>query len=274
MSMTEIELISLKKYVSQIDLGTEEAYDILFEAFTQRFPMSMMWFPIKKESCVFRSRNNIFNKDFYQYSDLSYPPSKDIKKYSRANKPNQQVFYASDNYATNLTELLPFWSQNISTGKSFSVTTGIWGLSKSIIVSVIPDVSNERMIPFIEKISELKHNSIIQNYWSYINSFFRTQGFYEQNVYKFTSAFCNALIHNIKQSGNLVDGVLYTSVQDPSGWNIAISPEAFDSIFFLKDVVKHFIQMEGFKNGKPVYNNFRGDVIPHKLDRSLKKIIW
>ncbi len=272
--MTKTELIALKKYVSQIDLSSEEAYDILFEAFTQRFTMSMMWFPIKKESYVFRSRNNNCNEDFCLFSDLSYPQAKDVKTYSRANKPGQQVFYASDNYATNLTELLPFWLKEIPLGESFSVTTGIWGFTKSIIVAVIPDISNERMMPFIEKISELSQESIIKDYWTYINSFFKAQGFYEPSVYKFTSAFCNALLHNLRLSGIQVDGVLYTSVQDPSGWNIATTPESVDSNLFLKDVVKHFIKKNDFKNGKPVYDNLSGAVNPKKLDTSLNKIIW
>jgi len=272
--MNETELISLKKYVSQIDLNSEEAYDILFDAFTQRFPMSMLWFPIKIESYVFRSRNNIGNEDFYQVSDLSYPPEKDVKMYSRANKPGQQIFYASDNYATNFTELLPFWSKDIPLGEPFSVTTGIWGFSKSIMVSVIPDISNERMQPFIEKISEHGQDSIIQDYWSYINSFFKAQGFFEPSVYKFTSAFCNALLHNLRLRGIQAYGVLYTSVQDPSGWNLAITPEAVDSSLFLKDVIKHSIKMNDFRNGKPVYDNFSGAVNPQMLDTSLNKIIW
>ena len=74
----------------------------------------------------------------------------------------------------------------------------------------------------------LKSDNVFKKYWGYINTFFRTQGFYQPNIYKFTSAFCNALLHNSRIMRENIDGILYTSLQDTSGWNLAISSKFVD----------------------------------------------
>lgn len=265
-------LDSLKDIVSYVDLNSEAAYDILFKAFTEQYGMPIFVFIIPKGSFLFRSRNNNGNSNYIKFSDLSFPGVEHIRSYSRCNKPGQQVFYASDSYETTLAELLPLWSKDIPIGELFFVTTGKWKLIEDITVSVIPDFTNERMKIFMSKVPDNKYEYNI-NYWGYINSFFKSPD--DTAIkYKFTSAFCNAMIHNSNLMGNKVEGVLYTSVQDASGWNIAIEPGAAKSKLVLKDVIKHSLKKNGFKNRKAVYDNFSGAISPIAVDEKLERIIW
>jgi len=274
--MKESELNSLKTFVSKINFESETAYDELFRGFTQGFNMPIIFVPIKKESFGYRSRNNLNGKDFCHFNELSYPDKKFITKYSRANKPGQQVFYSSDDFETNITELMPYWSKDLKIGDTFAITTGQWGFKKEIYVSVIPDFTNVRLKTLLDNILDLKRGTTVWEYWEYINSFFRAQGFYQPSIYKFTSAFCNALIHNSQVIDEKVNGILYTSIQNTSGWNLAILPKFVDENLELKSVFKLFLRKQGSTNGKPKYDNFLtpDPVLPKKLDFSSHKIIW
>lgn len=274
--MKKSEIILLKKIISNIVLDSEFAYDELFKKFTQDIGMPLISVPLKQNSYSYRSRNNINNENFLNFSDLTYPLQKYVSRYSRANKPGQQIFYSSDNIDTNITELMPYWSKDLEIGDKFSITVGKWIFKKEINVAIIPDFSNERMMEFLNKLPSLKDGTPEWEYWEFINTFFRVQGFYQPNIYKFTSAFCNALIKNSQIFGASIDGIMYTSVKDPSGWNLAISPKFVDENMELSKVFKLFLSKTGIVNGKPLYNNFQtpDPILPKMLDFDLKKIIW
>ena len=274
--MEESDLISLKSFVSKIDLDSEAAYDELFKGFTQEFDMPIIFIPIKKESYCLRSRNNKAGKDFEDFRDLIYPDKIYITKYSRANKPGQQVFYRSDNIETNITELMPYWSKDMKSGETFAITVSRWIFNEQVYVVCIPDYSNARLMTMLENKIDLKSDPVLREYWEYINLFFRAQGFYQPNVYKFTSAYCNALIHNSQVIKENVDGILYTSIQDSTGWNLAISPKFVDKNLELESVLKIYLRKRGHKNGKPVYDNFLNPepIFPKKLDFESHRIIW
>jgi hypothetical protein len=110
--MKESDLNSLINIISKIDLESETAYDELYDLFTQGFNMPIIIVPLKKRSICYRSRN-YHNEEYYEsFRYLIYPDKKFILKYSRANKPRQQVFYCSDSFETTIAELLPFWSKD------------------------------------------------------------------------------------------------------------------------------------------------------------------
>lgn len=276
--MKKSELISLKDTVSKINFNLQTAYAELFRVFTQDFNMPIVFFPIKKESYGFRSRNNVNRKNFCKFNELSYPDKKFITKFSRANKPGQQLFYISDNFITTIAELMPYWSKDLNVGDIFPVTVGQWYLKKAIYVACIPDYNNDRLKSILEKkLLDLKQGTIVWEYWEYINSFFRSQGFYQPNIYKFTSAFCNAIIHNSQIMGENIDGILYTSTQYTAGWNLAIFPKFVDEYLELKSVFKLHIRKQGFSaDGKPIYDNFKNPepVFPKEIDFLKQKIIW
>lgn len=276
--MDDSELISLKNYISKINLESETAYEEIFCAFTQGFNMPIIFFPLKKESICYRSRNNKDEKDYENFSDLSYPDKKYILDYSRANKPLQQVFYCSDSFGTTLTELLPSWSKDFEIGESFAVTIGEWNFTSEITVACIPDFDNVRLMKLLYNKIDFKNDTSLMKYWEFINTFFRAQGLHQPNVYKFTSAFCNALMSNAQVKGVNIDGIMYTSIQDLTlqGWNLAISPKFVDDNLKLNKVSKFILRKSDYKNGMPTYdNNLNPEPVFAKiLDYKSEKILW
>jgi hypothetical protein len=272
--MEKSDIFSLQEFIGKIDLNSDHAYNKLIKAFTNKFIMPLIFMPLKKSSYTFRSRTNINGEDFLSYDDISYPDEKYVTKYSRANIPQQIMFYSSDNFHTSLAELLPFGEHIIYPGQTLNVTTGLWEFEEQIFVAVIPDFGNKRLMDYIGKLPELRVNTIVVEYWNFINHYFCDQGIINPNVYKFTSAFCNAMFANSKQMNAEIDGVLYTSLQDADGWNLAISQKFVDKHLRLIDVSKHLITRREDRNGKPVYDNFMGSVSAKRLDPNLHRIIW
>ncbi len=275
--MKESDLNLLIKILSKINLNSETAYDELYDLFTHGFNMPIIFVPLKKGSICYRSRNNNTEDYFESFSDLSYP-EKYILKYSRANKPGQQIFCCSDSYGTTLTELLPYWSKDLKIGDTFSITISQWIFLKEIYVACIPDFENVRLMTLLEKKIDFKNDITLMKYWEFINSFFRAQGLYQPNIYKFSSAFCNALFNNSQVMGEDINGIIYTSVQDLTvkGWNLAISPKFVDENLKLKNVSKFILQKGVGNNGKPSNNNFSNPepVFAKHLDFKSGKIIW
>ncbi|MCX8104787.1 MAG: hypothetical protein N3D80_02800 [Ignavibacterium album] len=270
--MKKDELIEFQKFISNVNFESEQAYNVFYEAFTRIFPMSLLWVPIKRNSYVFRTRNNE-GFDFTTFSDLIYPPIDKVTSYSRANIPYQQVFYCSDSYESNFAELLLSWKKEKSFNSTFYITTSIWKIMDDIIVAVIPDSSNARMLPFMNKIKQFdRTSSITAQYWNLVNSFFREDGFLNPNIYKFTSALCNAALENLKKSGIAAQGVLYTSVQHNKGWNLALTKETADQKLYLEDVAKYRVKLVGFYN-KPEYLILE-DKKQKLIDYLSKRIIW
>ena len=267
-------MTKLEQLIRNLDLNSDNAYASLFKAFTHDLSMPILTCPIKANSFVFRIRQNQPDANYQKFGDISYPPQERVIGYSRANKPLQQVFYASDNFGTALTELMPYWSGRFNVGDKFAVTSGLWMLKTDIHLAIIPDLANERLMEFLSKSPALRTLTADAEYWEFVNSYFKAQGILNAGIYKFTSAFCNALINNVTTLGDKVAGILYTSAQDPTGWNVALTPQIVDECLSMNNVVKHIIQRDGTRNGKPTYNNFATPVIAKSLDHSTENISW
>lgn len=265
---------SVKNLIDEIDLSSEEAYNLLLEIFTKKYPMSVLTVPIMARSVMCRSRQNLTESDFTEFKDLSYPPIEVITEYSRANKPFEQIFYASDDFETNLTELLPYWSSLVDEGDTIAVTTGFWQLDIDILVGIIPDLENRKLMAFINESQFSKEFDRDKDDWDVINQYFRGQGFYDKNIYKVTSAYCKAVIQNIELLGDNAQGVLYTSAQNTKGWNLALNPQLVNEHLHLVRVGKQFIRRNQEVNGKPSYDNFQTPIIAKELDQNNSKIIW
>jgi RES domain len=267
-------MTKLPEFINKIDLQAPEAYDLLFEAFTEQFPMPILTTLIKAKSFMFRIRQNTTSLDFRTFEDLLYPPVENVTSYSRANKPHQQIFYASDNFATTIAEMMPYWSKGFDVGDIFSMTSGMWELEQDILVTIIPDLVNQRLMELLAKSPVSTAIGSDLKYWNYINTFFHGQGFNDNRIYKVTSAFCNALIQNATTFGDKIGGVLYTSAQDPTGWNLALAPTVADNCLKLNDVAKHFIRKGKPANGKPTYDNYITPVVAKSLDYGTRQIKW
>lgn len=265
---------SIKEHIFKIDLSSENAYNKLYHIFSKIYRMPVLTVPIKANSGIFRSRTNHPDADFTNFRDLSYPPKNIVTEYSRANKPSEQLFYASDKYEISILELLPYWPSLVDVGETIAVTTGIWQLDSDILVGIIPDFKNSELMEYLNSSQYSDALNSDRDDWNSINQYFRGQGFYDKNIYKVTSAYCKAVIHNIESLGDNAQGILYTSVQHSTGWNLALNPQVVDDHLQLVSVIKHFIRRNHSVNGKPSYDNFQSPIEAKRLDKHKSKIIW
>ena len=263
------EIISL---INNVDLKDESAYPKLFEIFSQskQFPIFDVKILINKY--VYRARENN-GKRFVNFSELSNPPIECVTTFGRANKPSQSVFYCSDSWITPITELMPLWYQSKNAGDKFLITISEWKVIKELNVILIPDFYNDKMNPFTDTLQNKENISNEQlTFLYFINQTFRKDTSNDKHIYKVTSAFCNILkMYYEKCLREKMDGVLYTSVQDKIGWNLALEEHVIkERMIILDRVFEQIIE----KTNKKEYNNYIEPNSCKELDFENKKIIW
>lgn len=261
----EAEIREVMRIIDKSDLNSLFAYEEVFATFLYYNHFSFPYYLLKSGSLLWRTRNNE-NKPFENFSDLSCPDSTQIHKYSRANKPHQNMFYLSDYYDTTFMELMPSWSGGTPIGGSFEITISTWELKKDLFVMCIPEKSNP---DFIEVLNNKFTETEIE-FLNWITDKFSANTIENPNVYKFTSALCNVFL--TRQTNQKIWGTLYPSVHKRNeigkGFNIALIPESCD-FFELKQVFRQKIR----KTGERKWNNFEN---PTKatLNYDTQQIIW
>jgi len=269
-----MNISQLEESFKKIDLNADYAFELLVSYFLDLDELPIFSCPLNIEYPLYRTRKNVNCCNFDTISDLSYPPKCLIKEFSRANKPLQSFLYLSDNIETNFTELMPHWLKEIPVGDIIFLTTGVWQIKQTINVAIILDLENQKMaenFPF-QKFTLSEDD---QNFFKFINSFFKQIGYNNNNIYKVTSAFCNTLLVYDRFNVKKLDGILYTSVHNPNGWNIALLPEVVESkkIVFMS-AIKHFIVKSGYSNSKPIYNNIIEPIAATEINYENDKINW
>jgi len=258
--------------IRNVKLEEPIAYEKLLELFFSLEHLPSYTVPLVKGSIAYRSRQNENPTNFCTFKDLSYPPVDCVKYFSRANKPFQNLFYCSDSWETNFTELMPNWFWNIPPGDVIAVTCGKWEVVENLKIVIIPDLNNPNMKLFNEKaaIKQLGDEDLML--LSFINRIFKENTILDKNVYKITCAFSNVIRTYYNQKKIPIDGILYTSAQDKVGFNLAINTNAIDSKkIVLRDVSKHFITK---RDNIPTYDNCISPIMPLKIDFQNEKIIW
>lgn len=265
---------SFEKDINKIIHKSEFIYDELFCYFSTLGNIPVYNYKLKNGNSFFRSRKNETFDNFNNVSDLVAPPKHLVKSYSRANKPFQSVFYASDLWETNIAELKPFLLKQIAIGDIIWVTQTEWKQLEDLNLTIIPDFKNPKMIELINKyVSDGLSKDQLQ-FLVLINQYFRQpviSNIENSQTYKVTSAFCNALISESIRNNNQIDGILYTSVENKTGFNIVLSSNIVEQKKLkLKSVVKHFLR----KCSETEFDNFIKPNMPTKIDDENNKIIW
>jgi hypothetical protein len=76
----------------------------------------------------------------------------------------------------------------------------------------------------------------------------------------------------LESENEKIDGFLYTSAQDKTGWNLALEPHVLDKeLIKFKYAIKQFINKV---DSTPNYNNFIKPQLPKSNDFKNKKINW
>lgn len=257
--------------ILNINLYDEYAYESLLNLFLTTKPFPVYTIRLKKDSFVFRTRENkgIKFKDFHE---LANPPINSVTAFGRANKPYQTVFYCSDSFETTITELMPNWFLDKKVAEKFSVTISGWKVIDNLKVVIIPNFKNEKMKKLLELIVTKGLTDDELMFISFINQLFSENSFNNKLIYKVTSAYCNALRIYFNSIGVKIDGLLYTSAQDSTGWNLALEPDVLiEGKIIIKNVFEQEIEkMDSF----PRYNNFCKPIVPKEINYINKKIIW
>ncbi len=265
------EVESVIKNIESIDLSNDNAYSKVLEEIKKiKVPVIIYIFP--SNSIVFRSRIN-FDKEFFNnISQITYPKPKYVKNYARANKPEQSVFYCSENRPTAYLELATYLAQETKIGEQISITIAGWMLAEELRLLLIFDPKSSRDSDFYKRHGEAFDdfmNKLPEGYkkgtnrlFNFIGEKFSQYAKGHEDVYKITSAFSNFILSQDK-----VDGIIYPSISlDGKAFNIALFPEVVDDNkirinFVSKDVFdiketddgKHnFVEIDRF-NGKINY---------------------
>jgi hypothetical protein len=269
-----MNLSQLIEQFKKVDIASIDSYDQLYSLFTTSSSIPSFILPIKNEGFVVRSRMLPSGTMFTKVDDFSNPPVSCITAYSRANKHGQSIFYCSDNYKTTYAELMPYWLSSVLEGQQYDVALSFWKIQRPITIAIIPDPKNPRMQELSAAIQSFKLTKEDLLYWDYINSYFSAQGIGNPSVYKFTSAYCNAIFDLSYHNVSPIDGILYTSVQDSIGWNIALLPSSAKKCLHLEEISQHHFQRLPSSGVKPYYQETYHPVSPKTIDVLSGHIIW
>lgn len=265
---TQEYLQNLEKIFFKPDL----VYEMLFANFINLSGFNFQTVAIKQGSPIYRARYTDKNDSFQKLSDISYPPKEFVTTFSRLNRPNQNLFYASESEISCLKEMLPFWFTEFNVGDKIQVTLGKWIIRKDIKLILIPDTEN---------INDLNRNIVNQlqasemEFWDYFSSKFKTSTKENRNIYEFTSAFGNALWLNSNLQKLNVNGFIYSSVQSPENLNLALSTDTIDSEYLIPlELVEIYFQKIGVDSkGIPLYKEI-GERKRGLIDFDKEKISW
>lgn len=264
---------SFEKDINEIMNHSSFIYDEMFCYFSTLQSIPVYNYKLPKGNSFYRARKNEDFANFQNISDLYSPPKTLVKNYSRANTPFQSVFYVSDMWETNLAELKPFLLGGLAIGDIIWITQAKWKQIQDFNLVILPDFKNSKMTEFINNfVSKLSENQI--QFLSFINSFFSkpinpTND--DSKTYQLTSAFCNALLAESDRSKKTIDGIIYTSVEHGSGFNLALKPSLIEqNKIVVENVVKHFLR----KSSKTTFDNFIEPNMPTNIDFENGKIEW
>jgi len=264
---------SFEKEINEILESSSFIYNELFCYFSILKSLPVYNYKLPKGNSFYRARKNDNFTNFQHISDLYSPPKTLVKNFSRANAPFQSVFYVSDTWETNLVELKPFLLSGLAIGDVIWVTQAKWKLIQDLNLIILPDFKNPKMAGFINNfISELSENQI--QFLSFINSFFSkpinpTKD--DSKTYQLTTAFCNALLAESVRNKKPIDGIIYTSVENNSGFNLALNPILIEqNKMKIENVFKHFLR----KTAKTTFDNFIEPNAPTKIDFEKNQIEW
>jgi hypothetical protein len=259
--------------------GIEEAYktsDLVYEMMVGHF-FNLSGFAfhavtIKQGSPLVRARYTNQMKSLHTLDEISYPKREYVTKFSRLNRPGQNLFYASESEKTCLAEMLPFWFDEFELGEIKLVTLGKWTVRNDLKLLVIPDTQNSNELS--KKVISLLQKPEIE-FWNYISGKFRTTTKEDPNIYELTSAFGNALWLNALIQNTMANGFIYSSVQSPKSMNVALNTQTIDAGYLTpSEFVEIQIQKTGYtRTGLPHYKMI-GDKRQGFIDMEKQKISW
>ena len=177
---------SVKKALQElreIDTTNDYSYEQVIWKYLTCVKLPIFVYTLPKDSIVFRTRTHDRDDYFLNISDIGLTPKKFVADFGRCNRPNQSVFYASENRPTSYAELIKGWSKNgQKIGDSIFVTIGAWKLKKDLDMILVSTPNPE------ERISDFdKENGVYLD--NYISQFNEKEQESLKEIYKFLFEF-------------------------------------------------------------------------------------
>lgn len=252
-------------YIESIDKDDEQAYEKILNAFINiRFIPSFTFKVIRiqhdgKPRVTFRTRTHMDVNFFESINDLSYPPNEIVKSYLRCNRPNQSVFYSSENRPTSYLELVEYWAKEKNIGEKIEVSIGMWQFQRDLVLYLIPipnasdrETDGEKFYGEIydqiiaDAVYDNHTKQIISRIFEFMYKQFKKPAKHDKKTYMITSAFSNLIM-----SKPYIDGILYPSVPyQGQGYNTAIKKSVVESgALKLVEVTKDSFNIEETEEG-------------------------
>lgn len=252
-----------------IDLSTISDSELAtkINSFFKIIPFTSGTIPAGSE--LFRARVNSKEKHFDLVSDIYAPPSHLIKKYGRANKPNERVFYCASNFKLAAIEVLQDLKNSPNPANEVAfLTVGIWKTKVDLHIGSIYDdpkvhklrsdiyesFQENQKILFNGNVSNdtAIANSILLQYFAEEFTKSKIRGDYD---YKVSNYYISSLrkandFISPKYSSEKFDGVNYPSVaMKYKGDNQAIFIESADSKLEFVNALQIICANLDFENG-------------------------
>ncbi|MDP3443346.1 MAG: RES domain-containing protein [Ignavibacteria bacterium] len=239
---------------------------------------------IPKGKQVFRARVNINNGESFNYLNEIYaPPSSCIKKYGRANKPGERVFYCSSNIKLASFEVIQEMKDKINPkNESIILTVGIWQTKVDLHVSniihsaVLHKLRDDILSAFQQSQKDLYNGNLTHDTKTASNLLlqFFAEEFTKNSIKSDTDyRISNFYINSLRKANRVVapqfnnekfDGINYPSVaMKYKGDNQAIFIESADDKLEAINAIQVICSNIDFENG---------DFIP-KITHEAKSII-
>jgi len=248
----------------EIDTTNDYAYEEVIWKYLTCVRLPIFVYTLPKNSMIFRARTHEKDDYFFNISDIGLTPKKFVTDFGRCNRPNQSVFYASENRPTSYAELVKSWSKKgHKIGTSIFVTIGAWKLKKNldlILVSTpkqedrISDFDKENGVYLDKYISEYgaEEQKVLKEIYHFLFEFYRKpSNDYNQLLYYLTTGYANlALAHNDSKAY----GVYYPSVPYlHQGVNFAINGSFAKENLELTSALRNKFTIILNDDGKPVF---------------------
>lgn len=238
------------------------SYDSIFEKLeTELKIIPFVTAKLKKGHYIERGRINEQEQVFNSESELSYrTDNENIKKYGRANCPNQSMFYGAVKSEfieypriVNLFEISGLFRNGdlISDGE-FIFTVGKWKIKDDFeVVEIVFDKKTIERIPEIKKAYEYHLANLKKDFSDKIEEFsaileffsneFAKKDISSDNDYKISAVYTNMAINNRGHNG-----IIYPSVRtEGQGRNVVLSIETVDNYLELEKVAMFKIVKKG-----------------------------
>jgi hypothetical protein len=270
------------KTLDELDENDELAYEKAFLTFLSINHLPVFINTLPPCERLFRTRTSEEPGYFQQISDIAITPRQFVKDYARCNRPNQSIFYCSENRPTSYMELLEYWVESRTFGDRLKVTVGMWENNQPLNVIIVTTPDKHQRISRYDVIHGAAYDAHMQHksndevnfsnaFFKYMFDRFRTPAKHDLRTYIITTAYSNVAL---SQAGDVANGISYPSVPyNGNGVNFALKESYFENNLVMLHALWSEFEVRKTAEGK---HNFVEINLSEttKVDSASNKLHW